>query len=203
MKSLNACKKSHSILKFPKLDKISLCIQIFSKTRFAINTDLSSELKYFIFLRNKDKSCQSLFWTSYIVKILNRSVLGSTIMAFTDAFYMVYVMKEHLRVMKTSSIPLSMIKDNLSLFDNQTRAISTLEKRLKIDLESVQSSYERERVQDVVYIWSEYNIADSSTRVKKESILVDAIEQATLDRPIHKWVFSTEESTAVLKNGEC
>lgn len=72
-------------LKFPKLNKSSLSLHVNSDASFASNQDLSSQLVYFIFLKDDHSRCQPLFWTSYTAKRVNRSVFGCEVMAFADA----------------------------------------------------------------------------------------------------------------------
>lgn len=58
-------------------------------------------------------------------------------------------------------ILLLIMTSSLSLFDILTKASSTTEKCLKLDLKSVQSYYETGELQDMSRIRSEYNFADA------------------------------------------
>ena len=61
-------------------------------------------------------------------------------MAFVDAFDMSYVVKRDLEQLIGRKPPLTIVTDSLSLFNVITRASITIEKRLMIDLETVNSS---------------------------------------------------------------
>lgn len=71
---------------------------------------------------------------------MNRSVLESEVMAFADAFDMAYIFKHDLQPMEGSCISLTMMTDRLSWFDVLTKASSITEKRLMMDLQTVQNS---------------------------------------------------------------
>ncbi len=196
-------------LKYPKLDKESLQLTVYSDASFATNKDLSSQLGYFIFISDKNNLCQPIYWTSYKAKRVNRSVLGSETMAFADAFDMALVIKHDLQNIMGKVVPLSMFTDSLSLFDVLTRAKVTTERRLMIDLQTVKESYDKKEINHVSFIRSEYNIADALTKVKKDSILLQTLKSGRLDHPVEQWIIRTEtelaknEDAQVIKKREC
>lgn len=63
-------------------------------------------------------------------------------------------------------ILLTMMTDSRSIIDGLTRATCITEKRLMIDLNTVQDDYQAFKVNDVAYIRFEYNIPDALTKVK-------------------------------------
>lgn len=73
-------------LHFPQLGKSSVKPLVYSDALFATNNDRTSQIGYFIFLKDNSKRFQSLYWTSYISNRSKRSVLGSEVIAFADAF---------------------------------------------------------------------------------------------------------------------
>ena len=164
-----------------------------------MNEDKSSQLGYFIFLSDKSKYCQPIFWSSYKSKRVTRSVLGSEVMAFADAFDMAYTIKYDLQIMLNKIIPISMLTDSKSLFDVLTSSSTTTEKRLMIDLQTVQDSYNKNEITDVAHIRSIYNISDALTKVKKESILLDTLRTSKLSHPVEQWIIRDNLNTVEQK----
>lgn len=80
-------------LKFPKLDKESLMIHVYSGASYASNMDRSLQPGQIIFLTNRSKSCSPIHCISYNPKRVTRLVLGSELMAFADTFDIVLTIK--------------------------------------------------------------------------------------------------------------
>ena len=133
-------------LKYPKLDKESLRIQVYSDDSYGTNSDGTSQLGYIIFLADKFESCQPIFWTSYKSRRVSRSVLCSETMAFADAFDMAFAIRYDLSRMMNSHVPITALTDSLSLFDVITKATIPTEKRLMVDLQTVKESYKKEEI---------------------------------------------------------
>lgn len=93
-------------LKFPKLDKSSLHLRVYSNASFANNYDKFSQSGYIIFMADKENACQPLCWSSQKSKRVTRSVLGSETMAFADAFDMAFVIKHDLQRMINNIVPI-------------------------------------------------------------------------------------------------
>lgn len=66
----------------------------------------------------------------------------------------------------------------------------------------MQNSYGKGEIEDVAYITSEYSIADPLTKVERQIILVEAIEQARLDHPKQQWIIRQDKSNSDVKSGE-
>lgn len=175
-------------LKYPKLDKDSLRLQVYSDASYATNADNSSQLGYIIFLADKSNNCQPLAWSSHKAKRVNRSVLGSEIMAFADAFDMAFVLKHDIEAMIKKTLPIVMITDSLSLFDVITRASSTTEKRLMIDIESVRKAYKNKEIEKMVFVRSPFNPADALTKEIKSPILDQILHTGILEHPFEQWI---------------
>lgn len=109
-------------------------------------------------------------------------------MAFSDASDMANNTNHDLKLMTKSYIPLSMMTDSLSLFHISTEASCTTEKLLMIDLQTVQDFFNKMEIQDLAYIRSEYNTADALTEVKKQSILVNALQTSSFDHLVQQWI---------------
>jgi hypothetical protein len=89
-----------------------------------------------------------------------RSVLGREKMALADAFDMKYALKHDIEMIMKQNIPIVILTDSLSLFDVITKATTTAEKRLMIDLCVVKQAYECSEVDTIGFVRSEYNPAD-------------------------------------------
>ena len=77
---------SNLYLRFPKLDRDSLQLYVYTDASYYSNKYGSSQLGYIIFLVDKHKTCQPLYWSSHKSKRTSRSVLGSEAMALADGF---------------------------------------------------------------------------------------------------------------------
>lgn len=106
---------------------------------------------------------------------VNVSLLCSEFMVFANAIDMAYFIKFELQLIAGSFIPLTMATNTFSLFDILTRASTTTEKRLKIDLRNVLSTCEKMEIEDVTYIKSKLDIADALTQTKADGILLKSI----------------------------
>lgn len=180
------------VLRYPKLELSSLKLQVYSDASYATNKDKTSQLGYFIFLMDKHHRCHPIYWVSYKSKRSTRSVLGSEVMAFADAFDMAYTLKFDLQKILGKELPLRMLTDNKSLFDVLTKATSTTEKRLMIDIQTVRDAYRSFEVNDVALVRSEFNIADALTKCKSQSIMIDTIRNGRLDHPIQQWIIRSK-----------
>eukprot|EP00171_Calliarthron_tuberculosum_P001031 IDg1031t1 len=175
-------------LRFPKLDKDTLSLKVYSDSSYANNPDGTSQLGYIIFLTDSSGKCQPLYWSSKKAKRVTRSVLASETMAFADAFDTAFILKHDLQRMINQSIPIIMITDSLSLFDVITKVSITAEKRLMIDLKIVRQSYASKEIEKVGFVRTLNNPADSLTKPKRCHILEKILTEATISHPIEQWV---------------
>lgn len=191
-KTNNVLKQLHEnpevYLQFPKLKLESLKLSVYSDASYASNDDKSSQLGYFIFLSDDSKNCQPLYWNSYKSKRVTRSVLGSEVMAFADAFDMAYTIKYDLQHIIQNRVRLHMLTDSLSLFDVLTRNHVTTEKRLMIDLKNVTNAYHSKEIDDIAFVRSEFNIADALTKTKSQEFLIKTLTKNKLEHPIDQWI---------------
>lgn len=109
-------------------------------------------------------------------------------MALADGFDMAYMIKHDLEKMTKTRIPLHILTDSLSLFDVITKASSTTEKRLMIDLKCTKDAYEKKEIEMLGFVRTQYNPADCLTKVMNAEQLIRIITSARLDHPIDQWV---------------
>ena len=92
-------------------------------------------------------------------------------MAFADAFDMAVAIRNDLSKVLSQKLPIVMLTDSLSLFDVVTKATLTTEKTLLMDIKGFKDSYHFNEIENIGFIRSEYNPADTLTKVKPSSIL--------------------------------
>ena len=195
-------KTPYFVLRYPKLDKDSIRLQIYSDASYASNYDASSKLGYIIFLADKNNSCQPLLWSSHKSKRVSRSVLGCETMAFADAFDVAFAIRHDLERMIGNKVPISMFTDSLSLFDVMTKATIKTEESLMIDLTVVQECYNNSKLDQIGFIRSENNPADALTKITRNSTLEKMLDTAKLDHRVEQWT-NPGENVQPLKDGEC
>ena len=170
LKAINAihiCSSEIPYLRYPKLQIDTLRLQTYSDASFASNEDLSSQLGYFIFLVDGTGNCQPLHWSSHKAKRVSRSVLGSEVLAFSDAFDMSYAIKHDLQALINQEKTFVMMTDSLSLFDIITKCTQTAEKMLLIDLNIDKQAYKQREVEMIGFVRTEFNPADCLTKVMR------------------------------------
>lgn len=100
---------------FPKLEKNSLVLQVYSNALSQSNSDLLSQLEHFKILKDKNKKCQPSFWILYKAKRVNRSGLGMEVMAFSNAFDLVLVIIHGIQFIMKPCITMFIMTDSLPL----------------------------------------------------------------------------------------
>jgi hypothetical protein len=176
-------------------------------------------------------------------KILTRSVLGSETMALADAFDMAFTIRHDLQnitrlqipiIVLTDSlslfdvitkatttsekwlmidltaakeayktirhdlqnitglqIPIIILTDSLSLFDVITKAKTTFEKRLLIDLTAAKEAYKKREIYTIGFVRTEDNPANVFTKITRWKILDDILQKSLLDHPVEQWITRT------------
>lgn len=82
------------------------------------------------------------------------------------------------------NLPLTMMTESLSLLDVLTKAACKTEKRLMIDLQTDIYFYQRFDIDDVLFIWSEHDIAKALTNVKSHPALLRTLSSNVLTYPV-------------------
>ena len=109
-------------------------------------------------------------------------------MEFADAFDISYIIKRELQRLSARNVPLTMVTDSLSLFDIITRASITAEKRLMIDLETVNGTFKRREIEKMGFNRTEFNPADALTKAKKCLAMEEVLTTGTLPYSIEQRV---------------
>jgi hypothetical protein len=111
VKSFNAVlanlrKTADRKLLFQNLDINPVRIVAYSDASFANSADLSSQLGFAIFLSDASRKCNGINYRSYKSRRVTRSVLGSEILAFADAFDCAHTFRKDIEKMLGRQVPL-------------------------------------------------------------------------------------------------
>ena len=160
-KAINYIKKTASTrLIYGPLEKNSLRLRVDTDASFAKNDDLSSQPDFIILLCDSTNRAHIFDYSSRKSKRVVRSILGGEIYAFADGFDRAFMLRHDLETICQTEIPLGIRTDSLQMFDVVTKASSTTERRLMIDIAAARESYTREEISTVGLVLSEHNIAD-------------------------------------------
>jgi hypothetical protein len=169
-------------LRVPKLDLKTLRVQVYSDSSYANNADGSSRLGNIIFLTDATGMCQPILWSFHKSRRVTRPVLGSDTMAIADAFDTAYALKYDIEIITSYKIPIVVLTD--SLFDVITKASTTAEKRLMIDLSVLKQAYGRSEVETIGFVRTEHNPADMLTKVTRCTILHNILCSGQIHHPV-------------------
>ena len=95
--------------------------------------------------------------------------------AFAEGFDRPFMLRHVLEAIYQMRIPLEIRTDFLQMFDVVTKASSTTERRLMIDIATARESYNREEISNVVFVMYEHNIADGLTKEYPNEDLKDLL----------------------------
>lgn len=165
-------------LRFIKVNLSQAKFFVFVDASFANNKDFSSQIGFVIALvnetnNNDDKhsfkiSRNLLHWSSIKCKRVTRSILASELYATVHGVDSGIVIKTKidkiLEQLEMPPIPFVVCTDSYSLYDCLTKLGTTNEKRLMIDVMSLQQSYERREIAEIRWVDGRDNPADSMTK---------------------------------------
>jgi hypothetical protein len=109
-------------------------------------------------------------------------------MALADAFDTLYALKYDIEMITSYKIPIVVLTDSLSLFIVITKASTTAEKRLMIDLSVLKQAYDRREVETIGFVRTEHNPADMLTKVTRCPILHNILCSGQIHHPVEQWV---------------
>lgn len=163
---------------------------------FATNDDLSSQLGFVVLLCDASDRCHILDFSSRKSKRVVRSILGGEVYAFSDGFDGAFMLRHDLQVIYKKAIPLQMFTDSLQMFDVITKASSTTERRLMIDIAATRESYNRQEISNVGLVSGEDNMADALTKTNPNHALRDVMDTGYDKTPVKQWIIGKEEASA-------
>lgn len=185
-------------LKFLNLDNSPLTLQVYSDASVASNHDLSFFLAYSIFLKDQSNICHPLYWISYKAKRVNCSVSGREIMALLMPSTWHMWSRMIYNTFQNRTLPLICWQTVLHCLMSGRKPKVLRKKDVTLTCKQFKIRIKSE-VKDVAYISSEYNISDALPKVKKQSILVEAIEKSMWDHPIQQWTIRYSGTDLVVK----
>lgn len=120
-KGIRMIMKSPSIgLKYKKLHVDSKHIRVYADASYATSDDLTSQLGYLILLHDRYHNCHILEYASRKSRRVVRSIMGSEVYAFMDAFDLAVVVRKDLEMMMGTNLEITMWTDCKQLFDAVT-----------------------------------------------------------------------------------
>lgn len=116
---------------------------VFSDGDYATNADGSSQLGFMMFITD-NSVCNLISYKRYKSKIIVRSPLAAKTLALEDAADAAILLQHDLKTIHGRNLPITLRTDAKSLFDVIDKKSSTCDKRLMIDIESTNQSYDEE-----------------------------------------------------------
>jgi Reverse transcriptase (RNA-dependent DNA polymerase) len=184
-------------MRFPKLDRRTLRICVFSDASFANNEDMSSQMGYIVFLIDGENRCATMSFKSVKCKRVTRSVLAAEAIAFAEGFDQGYALKLDLQEALGMHVPLTILTDSKTLFDVITKASYTQEKRILIDLASAREGYRKLEIDDIGLVSSEENLADGFTKETNMDRLRQAVRTGKLNTIVKQFVIRSPEDLQI------
>lgn len=107
---------------------------------------------------------------------------------------MAFSIKRDIEDIISCKIPNSTLTNSLSLFDVLKKVSTTREKRLWIDIETVKDAYRPFKVNDIAFIQSKHIIADTLTRMKRHSALMNTFKFKTHEHSVSLWIIRGKDT---------
>ena len=121
-------------LKYNSLDEDALSLRVYTDASFGSNEDYSSQPGFVVLLRDASNRCHILKYLSKTSKRIVRSILGREVYAFAEEFDCAFLLKHDLEPLYRKKIPIQMRTDSKQMFDVITKASSTSERRLMMNI---------------------------------------------------------------------
>lgn len=114
---------------------------MYANAFYAINDDMSSQVKYIIILFDKNSTCSVLDFSSCKSRPVVRSIMEAVLYAITDAFYSVRLILAGLSCANEKRIQVRMSNDSKQVIEVLTRGKRPTEKRMAIDTTAILETY--------------------------------------------------------------
>lgn len=178
-------------LKYERLNEDSLQLRVYTDASFGTNRDYSTQLGYIVMLCDKYNKAHMLDFESRKCKRITRSVMGGEVYAFTEGFDCSFLLRHDLQRLYGKLILLQIRTDSKQMFDVITKASSTTERRLMIDIAAARQAYELEEISNIGLVRSEHNIADGLTKPKFCKALGNLLKTGMDLNPVEQWIIRT------------
>ena len=188
-------------LRFRNLHLDTLHMRVYTDASFANNDDLSSQFGFIILLCDNKDYAHIFDYSSKKSKRVVRSILGGEVYALADSFDRAFMLRHDLQTIYNRSIPLQILTDSLQMFDVISKASSTTERRLIIDIVAAREAYNRQEISNVGLVLSEHNIADGLTKIKPNKALDQLLKTGIDSNPVQQWVIRRDASSSSVEGG--
>ena len=176
-------------IRIPKLDLQSSYVARYSDAIFANNDDLTSQLGFLIFIKDKYDNAAITHYGSLKCRRITRSILGAEVYAFSHFLDYTLAIAHDMSLMIVRNIKTAMFTDSKSLFDTITKLSTVSEKRLFIDIAAIRETYTNRELSNVAHVSSNNNIANVFTQNNADdSMLQDLMSSGKLKHPISQWI---------------
>ena len=169
-KSVRKAKKISSKLIVPNLDDLQkLKIVAYRDASFGALTDGGSQGGYVVFLVGQNKNYVPLAWQSRKLKRVVKSSQAAETLAMVDTleacvYYRKFLLELLCLVDEPDKIPIIGKTDNAGLYDSSYSDTQILDKRLRIEMAIIREMLECKVVQDMEWVPTSHQIADTLTK---------------------------------------
>ena len=185
-KVVNALAQTDSKVVFPRLEKNSLRIVVYTDASYGnLNNGVDSMGANVVFLADKHGYCLPLDWAASKVKRVVNSTLAAETLALMDginnAMFARSLLSDFLAV-KEKGIPITAIVDNKSCFEAVYSTSLVSDKRLRREIAYIKQVLEREEVDEVRWVTGDKQLADVLTKGGASSLkLLTVIQRGRFD----------------------
>lgn len=165
------------------------------------NDDGTIQLEMAIFLVDRTQRCHFNYWSSSRCPHITSSILASEVYAFSLDFN--YGMSRNLLFYSMNiKVSLCTFKDSQSILDTVTASKRLCKLRLTNEMADIRRAYCSNEIDNIAWIRSSQNIADSFTSTNGNGILQNSMETGRLQFKIEQWVVFKADKWKIEKN-EC
>ena len=115
-------------------------------------------------------------------------MLGAEIVAFSRMFDEAFAIRHQLQKVKVVRAMLLLMTYSKCLFEVPSKGSLTSERRLMIDVTSAREAYEAREIDNIGFVRSESNLADSLTKANKQASLFELLVTAKHVPTIDQWI---------------
>lgn len=152
----------------------------------ANNDDLSSQLGFIALLCDNNDYAHILDYSSKKSKRAVRFIHGGDVYAFADGLERAFMLRQELKTVYNRITPLQILTDSLQMFDVNTKASPTTERRLMIDIVAVREAYKLQEISNVRLVHSEHKSADGTTKIKLKKALEELLKAGMDTNPVQR-----------------
>jgi hypothetical protein len=177
-------------MQYPKLNRRTLRLLVYSDASFANRPDLSSQLGHIVFSSDATGKCVLLTWSSHKACRTTRSSTDGEVLAFSNAFNSAFTLRHEIQLMLDQPIPILILTDSQGMLEVLTKSRHTVERRLKIDVLAAREAYARREFDNIAQVDSKVNPPDGLTKSTPNDALLIVLRKHRLNHPVRQDVIS-------------